>query len=271
MKILEAISYLNPIHSGGSTKPWLVQVNDQGSLASYVVKLFTKKQTLQIHPIAKEVFGNVLAQEFDLYVPDCALIKFGNQFINNLPERESLRLSDIASGLKFGSVEITDVPIIDVRQQRSLLKSYDIGTIFAFDSLVWNLDRGGARNKPNLLIDDDTIILIDHEQIFPFANDTLATNAYVMPSFDRSAWHYQYDKHLFYPLLKRMSSSEKVSVFDTFQYFLENLSLTTLDTVASELAHEGIETGNYSVIREHLLQTKARAGEFCKFLTTLIA
>ncbi|OJW72493.1 MAG: hypothetical protein BGO59_15315 [Spirosoma sp. 48-14] len=92
-----------------------------------------------------------------------------------------------------------------------------------------------------------------------------------MPPFDRATWHYQYDKHLFYPLLKRMSASEKASVFDTFQYFLENLSLISLDASAADLTHEGIEIGNYSVIRDHLLQTKAHAGEFCRFLTTLIA
>lgn len=271
MKILEATSYLGPIRSGGSTKPWLAQVDDKGILESYVVKLFTKKQTLQLHPIAKEVFGNVLAQEFDLIVPECALINFGDTFINDLPEREALRLREIANGLKFGSEEIPNASIIDVRQQRALLRSYNIGTIFAFDNLVWNLDRGGARNKPNLLIDDDTLILIDHEQIFPFANDTLAPDAYVMPSFERSAWYYPYDKHLFYPLLKRMPAAEKASVFETFQYFLENLSLNSLDEAASELIQQGIEIGNYPVIRKHLLPTKARAGEFCSFLTTLIA
>ncbi|MBN8823370.1 MULTISPECIES: hypothetical protein [unclassified Spirosoma] len=68
-----------------------------------------------------------------------------------------------------------------------------------------------------------------------------------------------------------MSASEKASVFDTFQYFLENLSLISLDASAADLTHEGIEIGNYSVIRDHLLQTKAHAGEFCRFLTTLIA
>lgn len=271
MKILEAVTYLIPIRSGGSTKPWLVQVNDQGNLASYVVKLFTGKQTQQIHPVAKEIFGNVLAQEFDLTIAECALIKFGDTFINDLPEREAVRLREIAAGLKFGSKEIPNASIVDVRQQRTLLKSYNIGTIFAFDNLVWNLDRGGTRNKPNLLIDDDTLILIDHEQILPFANDTLSPDAYVMPSFDRSTWYYQYDKHLFYPLLKRMSATEKASVFETFQYFLENLTLTSLDAAASALTREGIEIGNYPVIRKHLLQTKARTGEFCKFLMTLIA
>lgn len=271
MKLLEATSYLGPIRAGGSTKPWIVQVNDQGSLVSYVVKLFTEKQTQQIHPVAKETFGNVLAQEFDLSVPDCALINFGDRFINDLPEREALRLREIADGLKFGSVEIHDALIVDVRQQRSLLKSYDIGSIFAFDNLVWNIDRGGTRNKPNLLVDDDTLVLIDHEQIFPFANDTLAPDAYVMPLFEESAWYYPYAKHLFYPLLKRMSAIERVSAFETFQYFLENLSLNSLDAAVSALTREGIEIGNYPVIRTHLLQTKARAGEFCKFLTTLIA
>lgn len=271
MKILEATSYLGPVRSGGSTKPWLVRVNDRGNLVPYVVKLFKHTYSRQAHPVAKEVFGNVLAREFDLVVPECALIQFSDRFISDLPEREALRLRDIADGLKFGSVEIPDAPIVDIRQQRSLLKNYSIGTIFALDNLVWNLDRGGARNKPNVLIDDDTLILIDHEQIFPFANDSLSPNAYVIPSFERSSWYYPYDKHLFYPLLKRMSATERASVFDTFQYFLENLSLTTLDTAASALHHEGIETGNYSTVRTHLLQTKARAGEFCKFLTTLIA
>lgn len=188
-----------------------------------------------------------------------------------MPEREKLRLSELDKGPKFGSVEIANAPIVDVREQRSFLKSYDIGTIFALDNLVWNLDRGGTRNKPNLLIDDNTLILIDHEQIFPFANDTLATNAYVMPLFDQSAWYYPYDKHLFYPLLERMVPAEKANVFETFQYFLENLSLDALDASALTLQRAGIETGNYSVIREHLLQTKAHAGEFCKLLTILIA
>lgn len=271
MKILEATSYVCPIRSGGSTKPWLIQVNDRGSLIPYVVKLFKHGYSRQAHPVAKEVFGNVMAQEFDLIVPGYALIRFGEQFIQDLPEQEALRLREIPDGLKFGSVEIPDAPIVDIRQQRSLLKSFNIGTIFAFDNLVWNLDRGGARSKPNLLVDDDKLILIDHEQIFPFANDTLAPDAYVMPPLEQSAWYYPYDKHLFYPSLKRMSATEKVSVFDTFQYFLENLSLNPLDEVASELTHIGIEIGNYPVIRKHLLQTKACAGEFCKFLTTLIA
>lgn len=92
-----------------------------------------------------------------------------------------------------------------------------------------------------------------------------------MPPLQRSAWYYPYEKHLFYPLLKRMSASEKASVFDTFQFHLENLSLKSLDDAASALTQAGIEIGNYPVIRKHLLQTKACAGQFCKLLTTLIA
>ena len=122
-----------------------------------------------------------------------------------------------------------------------------------------------------MLVNDDTLILIDHEQIFPFAHDALEPGAYVMPTFEQNTWHYQYDKHLFYPLLKRMSAANKSSAFDTFQYFLEKLSLNSLDAVASALVEEGVEVGNYPVIRAQLLQTKARAGEFCKFLMALIA
>lgn len=246
-------------------------MNDRGKLVSYVVKLFTETQVRQLHPIAKEVFGNVLAREFDLSVPDFGLINFNQAFVDGLPEQEAVRLGGIAVGPKFGTVEIQGSSIVDLRHNRSVLKSYAIGAIFAFDNLFWNIDRGGARNKPNLLVNDDTVVLIDHEQIFPFANDTLATNAYVIPSFEQSAWYYQYDKHLFYSLLKRLSPAEKASTFDTFQYFLENLSLRQLDAMAASLTYHGIEIGNYDVIRNHLLQTKANAGEFCTFLRTLIA
>lgn len=204
-------------------------------------------------------------------MPVCALIEFGDAFIHSLPERESLRLREVAGGPKFGSVEIANASIVDVRQQRSLLKNYDLGTIFAFDNLVRNLDRGGFRNKPNLLIDDETLILIDHEQIFPFANDAHGSDDYVMPSFTQNEWPYQFDKHLFYPLLKRLAQTEKASVFDTFEYFLRNLSFDTLDSAARSMRDEGIEIGNYTVIRKHLHETKARAGEFCQFLRTLIA
>ncbi|MGM9507019.1 HipA family kinase [Larkinella sp. GY13] len=271
MKILEAISYLGPIRSGGSTKPWVVQVNDQGALTPYVVKLFTEKQTQQLHPVAKEAFGNVLAQEFDLKVPTAALISFGKTFLKTLPEKEAGRLREVDSGLKFGTELKTHASIVDISDQRVFLKSYDIGTIFAFDNLVLNLDRGGQRNKPNLLIDDEDLVLIDHEQIFPFANGTSAVHDYVMPPFDRDGWYLPYEKHLFYPLLKQMNANEKEEVFDTFRYFLENLNVNALDEVANQLEVNDIEIGNYSVIKTHLSQTKARAGAFCKFLTTLIA
>ncbi|MEA5402074.1 hypothetical protein VB776_04040 [Arcicella sp. DC2W] len=79
MQIYEAISFQEIVDAGGSTYPWRVLVVDEHKhIRPFLAKIFTKRQLIQQHAIAKELFGNVLAREFELNVPEAGLVNFQN-------------------------------------------------------------------------------------------------------------------------------------------------------------------------------------------------
>ena len=269
MKILEAVRFESELVAGGSTRPWLVLVADSdGELSKYIVKLFTEKNNIQQKAVAKEVFGNLLAREFDLPVADFGLINFSDDFIKTLPEEVGATLQDKDQRLKFGSSFKADMTIVDTNILRNSLKSYDIGTIFAFDNLVLNLDRGGFRNKPNLLANDKHFLLIDHEQIFPFADD--AQYDVVKLDFRSNPPYYQYQKHLLFPIIQKMRNEEKQGIFDTFHESLAKFDINCLDEAAALLRQNDIPICNLDSIKHYLSITKSNAAAFCSFLNTLI-
>lgn len=274
MTIYQAVSFDKPIRAGGSTYPWVIRVlTEGGRLVPYVVKLFTDRQIEQQHAVAKEVFANRLAREFDLPVPDCALIEFTPAFISSLPLEQAERLANIHNGLKFGSALAQDMAIVKPDLLPSFLKEYDLGIIFAFDNLIQNLDRGGHRDKPNLLINDNDFLLIDHEQAFPFANNANTSNALTW-SFDPAVWTSSYRacyKHLFYPNLKNLRREAKNGLFSTFQEYLRYADITVITKTADELQRAGVSVGRVDLITDYLSQTKTQHTEFTHLLQSLIA
>ena len=268
LKIYRAATFIRVIESGGSTYPWVVLVADENSrLQKFVVKLFTPRQMADIHPVAKEVFGNLLAREFELPVPDIALVEFSEAFIQSLPvEIKEDFLSKKHQGLKFGCALMEDTQIVDAARLKPHLKSYDLGTVFAFDSFVMNLDRGGFRDKPNLLVDDEGFVLIDHEQIFPFANDNETYNDSVIRNFENGLSLYPFNKHLFFPALKALHNNDKNTTFDTFFEYLNRLNTNALDEPASFLGHKNISVGNYLLLKNYMITVKSKADIFRKTL-----
>lgn len=271
MKVFNAVSFQKIITSGGSTSPWRVIVCDeQGVLREFVVKLFTERQMEQQHPIAKEMFGNVLAREFDLPVPEAALVHFSNEFISLLPEGAKKQLDGKDNGLKFGC-EWRAMTIVDPSNLKSIFNEYDVATVFAFDNFVLNPDRGGFRNKPNLLIDDEGFLLIDHEQIFPFADDIHRNGSKIIQDFQDGIWQYQAEKHLFYPYLSKLRKNSKNRIFDTFWTYLETLDVVVLKEMAHFLADKNISIGNFAFIEQYIQNVKMNPSKFCKLLTEKIA
>jgi hypothetical protein len=272
LKILEAITLHSVIEKGGSTYPWVVLVQgDETNLAPYVVKLFTPKQIQQQNAVAKEVFGNILAKAFDLPVPEFALIEFGENFIKTLPTELAFLLNSKDKRLKFGSRLAEGYSVFDPSNlSQGKIKTYDIGSVFAFDNLVFNLDRGGARNKPNLLVSDYDFLLIDHEQILPFANDPNTDNDFVLKSFRQMQWKYPYENHLFYPYLKKMRSGTKQKVFETFDEYLRTLNLNLLDEPARFLQEKGHPIGSLGLVKKYLTEIKQNSTSFNQLLQTAV-
>lgn len=277
MEIYQAISFDKPIESGGSTYPWVIRVlTNEGYLVPYVVKLFTERQTEQQHPVAKEILVNRLAREFDLSVPKCALIEFSDEFIctlpDVLPDVHLKRFENAQTGLKFGSELASGMSIVKPDLPPSFLKEYDLGTIFAFDNLIQNLDRGGEHDKPNLLINDTDFLLIDHEQAFPFANDATTCHA-LSWSFDIPSWERTYKacyKHLFYPAIKAYRRETKTHLFDSFEENLRRTDFSFIDDIAGDLQQLGVSVGRIDLISDYLAQTQKQHATFIKLLQALI-
>ncbi len=265
MKVLEAIEFFRPIDKGGSTYPWVVLVEEQGKIVPYVVKLFKTKQVNQQCAVAKEAFGNILALEFDLPVPAFTFINFSEAFIETLPEEFKKKLERLDNRIKFGSRLMDDFLIFDADNYSRNTNDYEtMASIFAFDNLVWNLDRGGERNKPNLLMRDGEFLLIDHEQILFFIDDEEQGNRKILDDFIKGRWTYPYKNHLFYNILKNTSKKFKTNWLDTFEEYLRLLRPEILDSCANFLQSNGHPIGDFALLKEYLYAIKGNSSEFLK-------
>jgi hypothetical protein len=266
LPVYEAIEFLAKTE-GGTTHPWVVSVNESDK--RYVAKLFTNRQMEQSHSVAKEVFGNFLAREFDLPVPDAALIRFGEQFCQTLDQERQEELAAKHRGLKFGCAWHEGMELLAPDYfENPRGDDYEVGSIFAFDSLVRNIDRGGPRKKPNLLFRDTDFLLIDHELILPFADSLGSDRILSEIGSDTHKWSYKYEDHLFYNLLKNKKS--KKSIFDTFIDYLERLNPDKLDPIAKQLEAKDLSVGNFELLKRYLCEMKANAGWFHCLLNTII-
>jgi hypothetical protein len=268
LPVLEAIQFLSKT-TGGTTHPWLVHV--RGLSQPYVAKLFNKGQMDQSQSVAKEVFGSILAREFDLPVPAPALIRFTEEFRQALSPDQQAELATKHQGIKFGCEFHSDMQLFEHDYAESRRTEYDLGSVFAFDNLVWNIDRGGPRKKPNLLCNDTDFLLIDHELILPLANSP--GNGTILSKIGGSHdnWFYQYKAHLFYPALQAASAQKKRTIFDTFIYYLKRLNPDRLDPFARQLEEENLPIGDFELLKAYLYKMKVESEWFRHLLNTMIA
>ena len=272
MKIYPAIEYLGTIEKGGSTRPWLVEVlTDSGEPDTYVVKMFTSDQVRQMNAVAKEVFGNILAAALNLPVPEWALVRFTPEFLATLPEDAKSRNEQCQRGLRFGSRYHEGYTIFGNQLINSRIRDYDMPSVYGFDNLVRNLDRGGYRNKPNLLINDDDYLLIDHEQIFPFANDPDDYNDKAIEEFSNNDWLYPYQVHLFHPYLNGLKPLKKIGLFDSFAQSLKALDPHIIENAAQFLTENGHSCGNVDLIIDYLSAVKNDIDKFIAILQRQIS
>ena len=276
MKRIIPIRFDGLMNSGGSTKPWRVVAvpEDENNLneVAYVVKTFTSTQVKQAHNIGKEFICNALASQFDLFVPEACIIDLHNEDFKAILDDKSLDLLlSKHSGNTFASLLLDNASIINEQVKGSSFDINDCATLFAFDTLILNTDRGGYRNKPNLLVDDDGFFLIDHELSFYFIDHTNADSLdKLLENFQLNAWPNTYPKHLFYNKLKSYRGTKK-HLFDTFEESLKNLNIGVIEALITELEAEQISVGESRLLITYLRTLKQNSYKFRNILTSLIA
>ena len=88
---------------GGTTRPLLVTVQTPTGLDKYVVKIFDPKEQPNYFPLSNEIYGSLLAQQFDINTPEIALISLDNSLISTLKDDVKARIIYSDQQLFFGS------------------------------------------------------------------------------------------------------------------------------------------------------------------------
>lgn len=273
LEICKTIELLSILNKGGSTYPWLVNLlDDKQAVSAFVVKIFTHRQIEQQNAVAKEVFGNLLAHQLSLSAPRAVLAQFTNEFVNTLTQEYRERHLECHRGPRFATLHHEGYSIFGDHLPKSKVKEYDIASIYAFDLLTQNPDRGGFRNKPNLIIQDNGgYLLIDHEQIFPFFNDPEHPNEQIISDFLKIKSSYNHQTHLFYPYLKEYKINKLEQMFAPFISSLDQLNIKHLTDTAHFLLQNGHPCGDIDTITHYLCTVKENPEKLLSILLSQLA
>lgn len=153
--------------TSGSTKPILVVgvCKKTGNTDSYVVKLVGGER-MTPSACCRELISALIAMELDLNIPDPAIIEITQDFANTVDDGSIKNIVNKSIGKNFGSKYI-DGHFILLENVKLTPGQYARAVqIFSFDILISNCDR--RKDKSNMLVKGDEIIIIDHEMAFGF-------------------------------------------------------------------------------------------------------
>lgn len=239
---LHLVNIERVIRKGGSTTPLLINAeNDDGEINPYVVKLYKKDYVRDNFTVAKEILISELSQEFNLPLPNYGVINLNHELLYEYYDEEFI--SKLDEGYKFCNQYLEGSVIYNPLLNDGFINNYDIENVFAFDNFIINMDRGGLRNKPNLLIRNNEFLLIDHEQCLPFLDKHLSEHDF-NPKLRFKT--YKYNRHIFYENLKRVR--DKKFLFNEFMENLRVLNLNFLNTLYIDYAKYNIVCAEKSVI-----------------------
>lgn len=263
MEKLYASALINRLR-GGTTHPFMMEVCDKNGnyKGNYVVKIFTQKDERQVQATAKEFIANQLAIEFDLCVPDAALVWVREELIIELIKNCGYR--DIIAGWYFATNYIDN--IIDY-QRGFTTRKIDIEiqqNIFAFDMLIQNKDR--RIGKPNCFVKNGECYLIDHELSLQITESYKQYNQQCEWQGLAVGYEIKDREHIFYETLK---SNKSVNLSE-FQLYLHNISFNTVEKTVNLLADEGIVVEIFDSIEPYLQDAKKDSAKFCETLKRIL-
>ena len=224
----------------GHTQPWVILANTPEGLKSFVTKLYTRPQVEQNNSVTNEVICNILSSDFGLKAPACALINIPEELVFEKSVEHQEQYSQADTRLKFASEMLPDVQAaIPSLPKNNYTKRISIETLYAFDNMIRNCDRG--QQKTNLLLGSKDAFLIDHEFAFEekYISEIDWDNFQIEDKFTRY--------HLQYLYLRNAWKVKKQNYFDEFQEYLRLLNINQLNTYFRQLSAEGFNTHSDSI------------------------
>jgi hypothetical protein len=266
LPVYNAITFQSIIQKGAKTKPWVVLVNANGEIKPYVVKFFDHQEIEARDCVANEVLGNILAKEFSLSAPNCALIAMDEDFRMSINNPEAAATFDLKDDrIKFGTELLSGVNTMDTMALTATQakKIIDIGTLYGYDNLIRNRDRK-ADIRPNVLVKNGTAYLIDHEMAFDIKVDT-------KDELNPHKWdRHIHQSHLVLRYLKNSTMQSKIHYFDEFSEYLRLLNISRLQPYFKQLADHGYSNKRHGLIVDYLQYMKANYRKFEDLLKAFI-
>ena len=266
LPIYNAITFGGIIEKGAKTKPWVVIVNARGELKPYVVKFFDRTEVEYRDSVANEILGNILAKEFGLTAPNCALIAMDENFRATINNREAASIYDLKDDrIKFGTELLQGVYTMDSKSMTAIQanKILDIGTLFGYDNLIRNKDRK-VDVRANLLVKNGVGYLIDHELAFDINVDT-------KKELEPHLWNrHIYQSHLVLHYLKNGSLESKKDYFVEFSEYLKHLNVNQLSPYLKQLVNHGYSNKRHAFVVDYLKYMKSNYRKFENLLKGFI-
>lgn len=241
LPIFEAIEIVDFIsENSGHTMPWVVLANTPEGLKPFVVKLYTTEQVDASNCVNNEVACNILASEFELLVPKCALITIPEEITMRLSVAQQQQFYNTDPRPKFATELLSNVnsAILGLPKQQ-YQKRISMDMLYAFDNLIRNMDRGHPNT--NLLLSSNAAYLIDHELVFR-NQDIVDIDLKTLQLEGRFT-----QNHLFYPYLKKAHFKSKQNYFNEFSEYMNYLNINILDPYFRTLSNEGFNSNSTEI------------------------
>jgi hypothetical protein len=234
-------------------RPVLIRgINVDTGVADYYVIKPAGANRMYNGAAMRELIASLLALELELQTPEPVIVEVDDRFIELTKGTVYYSSFEKSQGLNFGSKYIEGHNIWKDDHFKTPVLFSEIQKIFIFDIFIENSDRN--KIKPNLMTNNQQILIFDHEIAFSFADILLYNNATPWKFSDNDIQLFQ--NHLFYNFLhgKEFVSESFVDKMGTLDYrFWEKVE----SLLPKEWMHE-----KYPMIKNHLLK---RISELEKF------
>ncbi|TNE71015.1 hypothetical protein EP331_10410 [bacterium] len=161
---LYAVEFIKELPSGAN-RPVLCRTIDKSTgEESYTIIKLLQSERMDYSALSRELAASWIATEMDIPTPTPAKVHISPDFVKQVSNTRIFDRFESSIGYNFGSnyIESAIQPDEYIRLNES--NKFAASLIYTFDFLIGNPDRTIA--KPNLLLTDEKLMVIDHELAF---------------------------------------------------------------------------------------------------------
>ncbi len=209
------------ISPSGRNQPIQMRCENGKGADDYFVKLWNNID-LKEHSLAREIYGSILANYFNLSTPDIALVDISQDFHLYESDPQIKQFLQNSPGLNFGSKSVNGAFIFSPPAPPSTISL--AARIFCFDMLICNADRS---SRINMFKSANGFMLYDHELAFPFSRPGMYIGGFPRGwEYIREPWS---KEHILYTSLKGRALEAEIDEFLSDLASLKNSILVTIE------------------------------------------